>query len=133
MDNHPAAAADGQQVRRPDGDIDGGVEASVNSRHAHIFRSGIGRIGGKLRRLAILQPERLNHADAGQALLRAIVEAGKGRLGDAKTFVKGIAVAFDRQGHQRHRQQRQQGELPANLRRHHNQHRTAHHQGIHQG
>ena len=133
MDNHPAAAADGQQVRRPDGDIDGRVEARVNSRHAHIFRSGIGRIGGKLRRLAILQPERLNHADAGQALLRAIVEAGKGRLGDAKTFVKGIAVAFDRQGHQRHRQQRQQSKLPANLRRHYNQYRTAHHQGIHQG
>ena len=133
VDHHPAAAADGQQVSGPDGDIDGGVEAGVNACHAHVFRAGIGSIGSKLRRLAILQPKRLNHADAGQALLRAIVEAGKGRLSNAKTFVKRIAVTFDRQGHQRHRQQRQQSKLPANLRRHHNQYRTAHHQGIHQG
>ena len=133
VDHHPAAAADSQQVSGPNGDIDGGVETRVNACHAHIFRAGIGGIGGKLRRLAILQPKSLNHADAGQALLCAIVKAGKGRLGHAKTFVKRIAVAFNRQRHQRHRQQRQQGELPANLRRHHNQYRTAHHHRIHQG
>ena len=43
-----------------------------------------------------------------------------------------FAVAIDRQRHERHRQQRQQGQLPADLRGHDDQHRAAHYQRVHQ-
>ena len=79
------------------------------------------------------QTKRFDHADAGHALLGAIVQRRERRLRQLEALVQLFAIAIDRQRHERHRQQRQQSKLPANLRRHYNQYRTAHHQGIHEG
>ena len=87
LDHHPAAAADGQQVSGPDSDINRRVKAGVDTRHAHVFRPGIRGVGGKQRRLSVFETKGFDHADAGQALLGAVVEAGEGRLRDAKAFV----------------------------------------------
>ncbi len=130
--HHPAAAANRQQVREADSDIDGRVESGVDARHAQVFCAGIARNSGELIRLVRLQAERLNHADAGQALLRLVVQAGESRLRQLKTIVQLVAVAVDKQRHDRHRHQRQQRQLPADLQAHHQQHHAAHHQRIHQ-
>ena len=104
----------------------------VDTRDAHVFRPRVCRIGGKQRRLTVFQAKRFDHADAGHALLGAIVQRRKRRLRQLEALVQLFAIAIDRQRHDRHRQQGEQGQLPADLRGHHDQHRTAHHQRVHQ-
>ena len=74
LHHHPAPAANRQHIRHADGDIDRRVKPGVNTRHAHVFRAGIRRIGGKQCGLPVFQAEGFDHADAGHTLLGAIVE-----------------------------------------------------------
>ncbi len=106
VNHHPASAANREQVRHANGDVNGWIKTRVNTRHAHIFLAGIFGIRRKQRRLAILQTKRFDHADAGQTLLRAIVQAGEGGLRQFEIIMQPIAVTFDHQRHNRHRQQR---------------------------
>ncbi len=73
-----------------------------------------------------------NHPDAGQALLRLIVKTGEGGLCQLKAMVQLITVAMDHDGHNRHRHQRKQRQLPADLRAHYQQHHAAHDQRVDQ-
>ncbi len=132
MPDQPAAAADSQQVRQTDRDINRRIEARVDARDAQVFLTGVGGDISKLLRLMRLQTKRLYHTNAGEALLRLIVQRGKGRLRQFKALMQLIAVALDHHRHHRHRHQRQQRKLPADLRTHHNQHRAAHHQRVYQ-
>ena len=80
----------------------------------------------------IFQAKGFDHADAGQTLLRLIVQAGERRLRYFEALMQARAVFLDHQRHNRHRNQRQQRQLPADLHAHYRQHDQPHHQRIHQ-